>query len=97
MLKFDYIMSTDPIQQVENVIRGIHDKGRKHVQPVLRRYPLLFTFLIVFSVSAIMHGFDLVSDQIEILHSHPVYLILIGVVVLLLTGMLYKALEGHRS
>ena len=86
-------MPRDPIQKIEEIVRRVHDKNESYVKPVLSRYPLIFAFLIVFSVAAILHGFELVSDQIELFHTHPIYLILIGVIVLFLTGMLYKALE----
>ena len=86
-------MQQDPLQQAEKIVKQIHDKSGKTVQPVLRRYPLLFAFLVVFSVAAILHGFELLSDQIELLHEHPVYMIFIGIVLLFSTGMLYKALD----
>lgn len=86
-------MENDPIQKVEKVFREIHDKSGKHIQPVLRRYPLLFIFLTVFSVSAIMHGFNRFSDQIGLFSEHPIYLILSGILVLFFTGMLYKVLD----
>jgi hypothetical protein len=86
-------MIIDPIQHVERVVREIHDKSGEYARPILSRYPLTFSFLIVFSFAAILHGFELVSDQIEIFHTHPTLLIGIGIVVLLFTGMLYKSLE----
>jgi len=86
-------MQQDPLQQAEKIVKEIHDKSGEKIQPVLRRYPLLFAFLVVFSVAAILHGFELLSDQIELLHEHPVYMILIGIILLFSTGMLYKALD----
>ena len=86
-------MIQDPIQQAEKIVRNIHDKSSKHVQPVLKRYPLLFAFLVVFSVAAILHGFEILTDQIDIFYAHPTLLITVGIFALLLTGMLYKALD----
>ena len=86
-------MTHDPIQRVEKMVREIHDTSGKYTQPVLKRYPLLFAFLVVFSVAAILHGFELFSDQIPLFEEHPTVLILIGVLALFLTGMLYKALQ----
>ena len=86
----------DPIHKAENIAREIHDEAGKYTQPVLRRYPLLFSFLLVFSLTAILHGFEMWSDQVGLFENHPSYLILIGVVVLFLTGTLYKALDHSK-
>lgn len=77
----------------EKVTKDIHDGMGKITQPVLKRYPLLFSFLVVFSSAAILDGFRMLSEQIEIFEKHPTLLILIGVVCLGLTGSLYKVLE----
>jgi len=83
----------DSIAQGERFLKELHDNAGKYTQPVLRRYPLLFTFLVVFSVAAILHGFELVSEQVEIFEKHPSWLIFIGIGMLFLTGRLYKSLE----
>ena len=86
----------DPIQKAEHLMQNAHDEAGKYTQPVLSRYPLLFSFVIVFSVAAIMHGFELWADQIDLFEKQPLYLMLIGVVALFLTGTLYKSLEKMR-
>ena len=43
--------------------------------------------------AAILHGFDILVDKSGFFDEHPVYLILIGVGALVLTGTLYKVLE----
>ena len=86
------MFTSDPIFQAEKIVKETHDSTGKYTQPVLRRYPLLFSFLIFFSVAAILHGFELVAEQVELFQEHPGFLILIGAFVLFLTGMLYKSL-----
>lgn len=83
----------DPIVKIEKMVREMHDRAGEYAKPVLRRYPLLFAFLLTFSVAAILHGFELWADDVELFHKHPSSLMLIGVVALLLTGTLYKALK----
>lgn len=83
----------DPIQEIEKMIREIHDSVSGYTNPVLRRYPLIFAFLVTFSVAAILHGFELVTDEIPFIHNNPYFLILAGIVILILTGTLYKKLE----
>lgn len=83
----------EPIARVEKMLKELHDKVGKYTQPVLRRYPLLFAFLIIFSAAAILHGFELVVEQTNFFKNHPSYLISIGIFSLFLTGMLYKTLD----
>lgn len=88
--------NVDPIQNVERLVRETHDSVEKYTKPVLVRYPLSFSFLLVFSVAAILHGFDMWADQTEIFARHPSLLILAGVALLFLTGTLYKSLEKMK-
>ncbi len=83
----------DPIQEAEKLLKGVHDSAGKYTQPVLSRYPLLFAFLVIFSVSAIMKGFGDIIAKVELFKNHPALLMVIGIVVLLLTGKLYKWLQ----
>ena len=89
-------MSRDPIQQAEKVVKEMHDNAGKITQPVLKRYPLLFTFLILFGVSATMNGFKILVEDIPIFHEHPGYMMLAGIIVLLFTGKLYKSLAKGK-
>lgn len=89
-------MTEDPIQKTEKIFREAHDKAGRYTQPVLSRYPLLFSFLLVFSVAAIVHGFGLWSDQIPLFKNHPSVLILVGIIALFFTGTLYKSLERMK-
>lgn len=86
-------MAKDPIQHAEDLIRGVHDSAGKYTQPVLSRYPLLFAFLVIFSVSVIMKGFGDLIAQVGLFKQHPTILMAIGIVILLLTGKLYKWLK----
>jgi hypothetical protein len=85
--------TTDPIKKAEELVRGVHDVAGKHTQPVLQRYPLLFALLLTFSLAAILHGFELITDRIQLFDNHPALLIFIGSIVLLFTGTLYKLLD----
>ncbi|MFA5999800.1 MAG: hypothetical protein WC783_02345 [Candidatus Paceibacterota bacterium] len=89
-------MSQDPIQKAEKIVKVVHDSAGKITQPVLKRYPLLFTFLLVFGVSATMNGFKVLVDDIPFFHNHPGYLMLSGILVLLFTGKLYKSLNKTK-
>lgn len=86
-------MERDPIQEVERLLKDLNDKAGSFTRPVLNRYPLLFAFLLTFSVASILHGFELFTDEIPLLKDHPMYLILGGSFLLFMTGTLYKKLE----
>jgi hypothetical protein len=83
----------DPIKSVENIVKEVHDNTSKYTQPVLAKYPLLFAFLVVFSVSMIMKGFGDVINQINIFQQKPWLLFVLGIFLLTLTGSLYKWLD----
>ena len=85
--------SIDPILETERMMKEVHDSAGRYTQPVLRRYPLLFAFLVVFSLAAILHGFEIATEEMEIFQQHPSYLIIAGSLVLFFTGTLYKALQ----
>ncbi|KND49848.1 MAG: hypothetical protein AB198_00370 [Parcubacteria bacterium C7867-003] len=86
-------METDPIKEIDRLLRELNDRAGSFTKPVLNRYPLLFAFLLTFSIAAILHGFELVTDEIGILRDNPFYLILLGCFLLFITGTLYKKLE----
>lgn len=86
-------MEKDPIQEVERILKELNDRAGSYTRPVLNRYPLLFAFLLTFSVAAILHGFELVTDEIPFLKENPMYLIILGSFLLFITGTLYKKLE----
>lgn len=89
-------MIGDPLHTIENKVRELHDHTGKYTKPVLKRYPLLFAFLITFSIAAILHGFEIWTDQVPLFYKHPTLLMLIGIVALALTGTLYKALDKMK-
>ncbi|MEQ1500213.1 MAG: hypothetical protein ABL917_02450 [Parcubacteria group bacterium] len=90
-------MEIDPILEIEKKIRELHDEASKYTKPVLQRYPLIFAFLLTFSLAAILHGFELATDEMSLFRDNPWLLIIIGSVTLLLTGTLYKILENDNK
>lgn len=85
--------SKDPIERIETLVRGMHDQAEQYTRPVKKRYPLLFAFLFTFSVAAIFQGFEIFANQIAFFERHPLSLMVVGIIMLFLTGGLYKALQ----
>lgn len=86
-------MQTDPIRQVEELTKGANNFMKRRGRSVFGRYPLVFSFLGTFGVVLIIHGIEGVIDKIPVLHERPVLILTIGILLLTLTGTLYKRIE----
>jgi len=62
-------------------------------QTVLSRYPVLFSFLVMFGVATTYYAFEKILGQYEILNQYPWLILGIGLSVLAFTGKLYKKLQ----
>ena len=87
------MLENDPLQQVEEVTRSINNYMQKRGRSVFGRYPLLFSLLGTFGVVLVLHGFDRIIGGIPFLNDRPMLLLAIGIVILALTGTLYKRIE----
>lgn len=56
------------------------------------RFPLLFTLLGAFGVTLTFYGLDKLIQKIPFLANNPVVSLVVGLVILVLTGKLYKKL-----
>ncbi len=79
------------------MVRKIHDGAGRYTQPILQRYPLLFSLLIFFGVAATLDGFRMMTEDMILFREHPAYLFSLGLLVLLLTGMLYGVLGKKQD
>ncbi|MCA9360860.1 hypothetical protein KC730_03150, partial [Candidatus Kaiserbacteria bacterium] len=57
------------------------------------RFPMIFVLLSSFGLVATFYGFEKVIDQIPYFNENPHMILMTGVVVLVLTGALYKKLN----
>ncbi|MEF3692358.1 MAG: hypothetical protein V3574_04880 [Candidatus Moraniibacteriota bacterium] len=87
----------DPILEIEKVAQKADEKLVYYQQTAVHRYPILFSFLAVFSTASIIYGFELILSRVDFFKQYPFALILIGTVVLFFTGMLYKALGVKKD
>jgi len=56
------------------------------------RFPLLFTLLATFGVVATFYGFQGILEKIPLLANDPYISLIIGLLILVFTGKLYKKL-----
>jgi len=90
------MQSQDPLEQAEKSAIELQQAIRKSLHPAHRKYPLLFLFLITFSIAGVFHGFDLFVDTIPFFQTYPLALVALGVLGLFTTGALYKRLGKDK-
>jgi len=83
----------DLLRHVERLTGEVNKVVEQTGRPVFRRYPLTFAILILFGVIAVSEGAKGILKSMGILDGNPLYLLLIGLVILIFTGTLYKKLN----
>lgn len=81
----------DP-KNVVNVPKPVVTKLTSGRNSAFARFPLLFTLLGSIGVVATFYGFERLIDKIDLLADNPFILLASGVLILILTGSLYKKL-----
>lgn len=79
-------------KKVAEAPRPMVDRLARQRDSAFDRFPLLFTLLGTFGVVATLYGFERVIDKISFLANNPFILLGTGLLVLILTGSLYKKL-----
>lgn len=82
----------DLLNKIETLTSDIDSMMRKRSRSVFRRYPLTFGILALFGVVAVSEGAKGILD-IAGLGNHPTYMFFPGLVILIVTGFLYKNLD----
>lgn len=57
-----------------------------------KRFPLVFTLLGTFGLVSVLYGVQHLFDKVPYLVNNPILALIVGLVVLLITGTLYKKL-----
>lgn len=80
-------------QKLVKAERAIKERLGRERQRVFERFPLLFTLLGSFGLVATFYGFEGVIDKIDVFRDNPYLLLGTGIIVLIITGSLYKRLQ----
>jgi cytochrome c biogenesis factor len=83
----------DPLRHIESLAESTNASMSNRSRTVLRRYPLTFTLLVLFGATALHEGVKGIIESTHLFEGHPVYMFVIGLVILILTGALYKKLD----
>jgi hypothetical protein len=86
-------ISVDVLKHLENLSNKVNKIMADRAKTVFRRYPITFGLLILVAVTALHEGLKGLMKQLGLLDLDPLYLLLGGLIILTVTGKLYKKLE----
>ena len=75
-------------QSPHKVIRDI----TRQRDTAFEKFPMIFTLLGTFGLVATLYGFQHLIDRVPLLANNPLISLIVGLIILLLTGTLYKKL-----
>lgn len=78
---------------MHDVPESVHEVFRRHRRTAFEKHPFFFSTLGLFGLVATWQGFDDVMEQIEYFDANPGSLLIIGLVILLLTGRMYRQMD----
>ncbi len=83
----------DILKKIEDLTAKINQLFGEKGKNVFSRYPLLFALLIVFGFTMVTQGIKDLLSEVSFFQDKPFTMLLIGLLVLIITGTLYKKLE----
>jgi hypothetical protein len=57
------------------------------------RFPLITALAVTFGFVSVLYGFEKMIDRVDLFVNHPWILLIIGLVILAITGSIYKKLN----
>ena len=86
MNKHDYIPLTEIEEKILKKLSESRDKTAV-------KFPLVFGLAASFGLVATYYGFEKLIDKVDLFVNHPWLVLVVGVIVLLITGTAYKKLN----
>jgi hypothetical protein len=81
------------VKEVDGVAQSVEKTTVKFRTSVLERFPFLIISLSTFGVVAVLYSFEQMIEMIPILNNNPLYVFVLGITALAITGTLYKKLQ----
>jgi hypothetical protein len=88
------------VNEIDESVKNLEAQTEKLSKKILsyrdnafRKFPLPFLILSSFGLVAVFYGFEKVIDQIPFLNQHPIYVLVTGIFILIITGTLFKKLS----
>jgi len=85
-------MSKDVIPFTKAEEKLIEKVVEKRIQAE-NKFPILITLAATFGFVSVLYGFEKMIDNIQLFVDHPYILLFVGLVILGITGSLYKKLN----
>jgi hypothetical protein len=82
----------DVLKHIENLAENTNALMEKRSKSILRRYPITFTLLVLIGAIALSEGLKGLFGYIGI-SDNPLILLVIGLIILTVTGTLFKKLN----
>jgi hypothetical protein len=79
-------------ERVKNADHGVIDRLSKGKKNTFIRYPLLFSLLAAFGLVITNDGIQGLITKVSWLNRNPIITLIVGMIILLFTGTLYKKL-----
>jgi len=86
-------ISVDLLKHVEDLSSKVNQMMAERTKAVWSRYPITFGLLIFLGAMAVHEGLKGLMKDFGLLDISPWYLLVVGLVILTITGTLYKKLE----
>lgn len=86
MGKKNFIPFTDVEQEFIEKIIEKRDKSRE-------KFHLAYALAATFGIISVFYGFEKMIDRVHLFVIHPWILLLIGIIILAITGSIYKKLD----
>ncbi|MEI7765538.1 MAG: hypothetical protein WCI93_03055 [bacterium] len=83
----------DILKKIEDLTARLNQIFSEKGKNVFERYPLTFALLIFFGVVMVTDGVKDLLQEIPIFKNSPVVMLVAGILVLVVTGTLYKKLN----
>lgn len=83
----------DLLLHIEKLTEQLNSRMAPHSQSAFKRYPITFALVALFGVVAVSEGIKSILEEIPMLQDSPVYMLLLGLLILVTLGLVYRKLE----
>ncbi|HEY4478082.1 MAG TPA: hypothetical protein VJB09_02305 [Candidatus Paceibacterota bacterium] len=83
----------DILRHLEKLSSQLNDAMASRAKRVFHRYPITFGLLILVGVTALHEGLKGALRMTGLLDINPIYLLVTGILILIITGKIYKKLD----
>lgn len=87
----------DPLADFEKATEDLHKIAEENSKPVAKKYPLTFSFLGLIGFLLVLYGFERTLDAIPIFKDNPFTILVLGLLILLVTGGTFKWLLNKKT